>query len=81
MVTQLSFSMQDYRALVARSIIQRYGESVNIKGIIVVPRASDCSSGYVVFNVMSHDSAMAGRHSLSYSIGSQGDVTLKPHLD
>lgn len=62
------------RDLVCKEVIQRFGDSVNSRGIIVLPIPPWNGKGVVQFNVMNSKDPHYGLNRLSFSVGSDGTV-------
>jgi hypothetical protein len=63
------------RAL-TRMLLDKYGDAINVRGIIISPAVGDPPEGKVYFNIIDSRHPEFGKQTRTYSIDPQGDVRL-----
>jgi hypothetical protein len=59
-----------------RMLLDKYGDAINLRGIIISPAVGDPPQGKVFFNIIDSRNPDFGRQTKTYSIDAEGNVRL-----
>ena len=64
------------RATITKKLLENYGDSINTRGIIIIPKTDNDRSGTVHFNIMDTNHPDYGRNMRKYFIDKSGKIEI-----
>ena len=68
--------MNEQKRSLTRALLDKYGDAINVRGIIISPASGDPPQGKVYFNIIDSRHPEFGKQTKTYAIDSQGNVRL-----